>query len=743
MFWTDNAKLFIPLLTALLCLTTPQVQATQTLEQLRQSLKQSAPADKGRILTKLVRLSRANDPHGTIALGEQALAHFESNPDDKRKVTVLNNMAWAHKTLGQYQQAEQRAKAALALSLSGEDHHGTYASLNMLGLIYWQTSRYQAAIDAYSRGLSEAESIEDEQAIGTTLNNIAIIYDILGESQKALGHFLQSLHAKQMSKNMTGAAIVMNNIAEIYLKYGNYSLALQYQLQSLHIREQVNDLPGIAEVTGNLGITYFKLNKPQQAIDHYRRSLTLYRQLNDKLGVAESHNNLGKFYQNAKQYDQAMTHFTQTLQIAKQIQNKAMQTRVLINIAGILTEQDKLSEANNSINKGLQLAEQLKIKTLISQGLQQQAKLLLTMEQPTQAEQQIKRSLALAIELNDKAQIANGYKLLSDIQQKIKKPWQALASFEKYKAVNDEIYNSTSDQRIALLQVHFKAQKQQTEIALLKADKALAQSQLARQSFERNAYLIALLLAFFVTLLMLFRYHQNKVNRTLKHNIQSQQQLIRAIAHEFRAPLARVQLAFDLLFEAPEQDAYNQDLGKRINQGLDELESLVKEALEFIRNENQSARLERTEVRLKPIIDKLFESHSLQYGDKQFVYKCTQEDVRLFADAQQLNRILVNLIGNAARYAEKTVAVSCVKVKNGNEIRIEDDGPGIAPQNAERVFEPFVRLDPSRARNSGGIGLGLSLVKSIATAHGATVKILSSKLGGTQVLLHWPDKTRR
>lgn len=743
MFWTDRAILLVTILTASLWLLSPAAQAAQTVTELSQALNDSPPADKGQILTKLVRLSRATDPHGTIGFGEKALAHFERYPDNYSKVTVLNNMAWAHKTLGQYGQAEQRAKAALSISLEGEDHHGQYASLNMLGLIYWRTSQYESAIQSYDKGLDAAKFIEDEQAIGTTLNNIAIIYDILGDHQKALDHFLQSLHSKQQSKDMTGAAMVMNNIAEIYLTYGDHSLALQYQLQSLQIREQANDLPGIAEVTGNLGITYFKLNKPEHAVSHYQRALALYQQLNDKLGIAENHNNLGRFYQNAKQYEPAMTHFGQTLQIARQIQNKAMQAKVQINMAGILIGQDRLTDAGSSVEQGLQLARQLKIKALISQGLRQKAAVLLALEQPLQAESEIRRSIDLAIELNDKSQIAEGYKLLSKIEQKHNKPWLALKAFEKYKTINDEIYNSASDQRIALLQVHFKAQQQQAEIALLKADKALAQSRLERQSFERNAYLIALLLAFLVTLMLLFRYHQNKVNRTLKHNIQSQQQLIRAIAHEFRAPLARVQLAFDLLVDEVEQDEHNRDLSVRINQGLDELDSLVKEALAFIRNENQSNRLDCTEVLLKPIIEKQFEALSLQYSDKVFVYKCTQDDICLLADPQQLARVLINLIGNAARYAEKSVQVSCIKVKNAFEIRVEDDGPGIEAQHRERVFEPFVRLDPSRNRSSGGIGLGLSLVKSIATGHGASVKILDSQLGGTQVLLCWPDKSSR
>ncbi|MRE87552.1 two-component sensor histidine kinase, partial [Klebsiella quasipneumoniae] len=87
-----------------------------------------------------------------------------------------------------------------------------------------------------------------------------------------------------------------------------------------------------------------------------------------------------------------------------------------------------------------------------------------------------------------------------------------------------------------------------------------------------------------------------------------------------------------------------------------------------------------------------------------------------------------NLMNNALRYSEHTLQISLDLQGNQASLTVEDDGPGIAPDERENVFEPFVRLDPSRDRATGGCGLGLAIVHSIAQAMGGTVRCDDSPL---------------
>lgn len=103
-----------------------------------------------------------------------------------------------------------------------------------------------------------------------------------------------------------------------------------------------------------------------------------------------------------------------------------------------------------------------------------------------------------------------------------------------------------------------------------------------------------------------------------------------------------------------------------------------------------------------------------------------------------MSRVLDNLLNNALRYSRTTVQVSLLLDGSQATLIVEDDGPGIEADARERVFEPFVRLDPSRDRATGGCGLGLAIVHSIALAMGGSVVCDESELGGAKFSFHWP-----
>jgi signal transduction histidine kinase len=111
---------------------------------------------------------------------------------------------------------------------------------------------------------------------------------------------------------------------------------------------------------------------------------------------------------------------------------------------------------------------------------------------------------------------------------------------------------------------------------------------------------------------------------------------------------------------------------------------------------------------------------------------------RVDGDAAGLRRVLRNLGDNAARHAAGRLAFSLAERDGLVLLGVEDDGPGIPEADRERVFERFVRLDDARARDDGGSGLGLAIVAELASAHGATVAVAPSALGGARVEVTLP-----
>jgi signal transduction histidine kinase len=107
-------------------------------------------------------------------------------------------------------------------------------------------------------------------------------------------------------------------------------------------------------------------------------------------------------------------------------------------------------------------------------------------------------------------------------------------------------------------------------------------------------------------------------------------------------------------------------------------------------------------------------------------------------DRGQLAQVVRNLVDNACRHTRSTVAVSVRRQGNMAALDVVDDGPGVPPHQRARVFERFVRLDDARARVEGGAGLGLAIVAEVVAAHGGTVDVVDSPLGGALFRVRLP-----
>jgi signal transduction histidine kinase len=111
---------------------------------------------------------------------------------------------------------------------------------------------------------------------------------------------------------------------------------------------------------------------------------------------------------------------------------------------------------------------------------------------------------------------------------------------------------------------------------------------------------------------------------------------------------------------------------------------------------------------------------------------------RVSGDGASLAQVVRNLADNAARHADAAMAVSVRETGGFVELTVDDDGPGVPEEQRERVFGRFVRLDEARARDTGGSGLGLAIVREIVAAHGGTVAVARSGLGGACFTVRLP-----
>jgi len=220
----------------------------------------------------------------------------------------------------------------------------------------------------------------------------------------------------------------------------------------------------------------------------------------------------------------------------------------------------------------------------------------------------------------------------------------------------------------------------------------------------------------------------NEMQRRLLHLIRSRTQMLAAISHDLRTPITRLRLRAEFVEDAGQRDKMLADLAQ--------MEAMISATLAFARLDNveEKPRL----LDLGALIDVACDDAAELGGDVSFESTGKAEfEGRPVA----LRRVIDNLIGNAIKYGGRAV-VRLKTLPDAHSIAIDDDGPGIPEADIERVFEPFHRLETSRNPQTGGVGLGLAVVRSIVEGHGGRVTLKNRETGGLRATVILPRQGR-
>jgi len=226
----------------------------------------------------------------------------------------------------------------------------------------------------------------------------------------------------------------------------------------------------------------------------------------------------------------------------------------------------------------------------------------------------------------------------------------------------------------------------------------------------------------------------NRMLGRLDESQKAQRRFISDASHELKSPLASLRQYAEIARSYPDRMS-EAELAEAVLDEGGRLERLVRNLLLLARVDEQSLGLATDSVDLDDLL--LAEGTRLRGTTELSVDTSAVAAVRVPGDAGLLGQVVRNLADNAARHATSTVRLS-VSQRAGAVIVVEDDGEGIPAAERDRVFERFVRLDEARGRDAGGTGLGLAIVRELVAAHGGTVAVDASTLGGARFAVSLP-----
>ncbi len=218
----------------------------------------------------------------------------------------------------------------------------------------------------------------------------------------------------------------------------------------------------------------------------------------------------------------------------------------------------------------------------------------------------------------------------------------------------------------------------------------------------------------------------NAMLKRLEDASQRQNSFVADASHELRSPLAAAQAELEISLSHSDLTVWPES-ARAVLGDIERVRRIVEDLSTLARYDEQASERTRLPVDLDEIV--LQESTRLQRIVPVVIDISAVSGARVMGDAEQLGRAIRNLLDNAARHARHQVRVTLEQVAGDAVLVVSDDGSGVSPENRERIFERFVRVDGSRSRSSGGSGLGLAIVHAIVIAHGGTIDVTDADPG--------------
>jgi signal transduction histidine kinase len=210
-----------------------------------------------------------------------------------------------------------------------------------------------------------------------------------------------------------------------------------------------------------------------------------------------------------------------------------------------------------------------------------------------------------------------------------------------------------------------------------------------------------------------------------------QRRFVSDASHELRSPIAVIRAQLEVALRRGDAADWP-TVAQRVLDEDQRLEQAVAELLELARTDERADAPEVVVDLDEVVLEDTARERRVPIDTSRVLAG------RVHGTRSQFARVVANLLDNACRHAATRVEIALVRQEHDVVLTVDDDGPGIAIPDRERVFERFTRLDEGRSRDAGGVGLGLAMVRAIVERNGGTVSVDDAPLGGARLVVRLP-----
>ncbi|MGI8952474.1 MAG: tetratricopeptide repeat-containing sensor histidine kinase [Chitinophagaceae bacterium] len=384
---------------------------------------------------------------------------------------------------------------------------------------------------------------------GTGLSYLAV-----GKIYKEITNFTASLQNCQTAfeifkkandkKNMAAA---LGTIAVDYIGLGYYTKAIENNFAALKMYEEINDNRGVEIMYSNIGVAYYYLLDYTKAIDNYKKALPMCRQLNDKYGIASALDNIAIAFLDEDKLDSANVYDLQALKIFEAINHQPALGRIYANRGDILSRLHDAKSAFTFYNRAIEINKRLGIDDGLGSDYTSVGSLFLELAKDSsgkfialselktdknallkKAELNFAKALPLIKNSGDINFLMNTSLLASETEERLGNYHTALAFHKDYTLYKDSIFNDANKKKIAAMEMERLTEVKNKEILLLNQQKALAASEIKRQTLIRNIIIFSVIAIASLTFTFVFLYNRRKKAKFDKQVMEVETKALRA-----------------------------------------------------------------------------------------------------------------------------------------------------------------------------------------------------------------------
>lgn len=600
---------------------------------------------------------------------------------------------------------------ARALYEKDDDKAGMCEVLISLGKTLVHIGEFQSAIEINLQALKATEEIKDVKRMMSVMNNIGFNYWNLGDNKKALAYLSNSLELKKRHGDDSDIAKSLNNLGIVYNAMGDYLSALKCYNEACRIVEQLNQRKGVAILYMNIGLLYVKLSNLEKAIEFLNKSLAINKEIDYKKGEGECYVNLALVYRVDEKYEEALKFAKLGLEVAEKLGDKKVIAYAYQEIFKTLEEKKEYVEALDYAWKSYNLRKEIDHKQGVVEIAHHLCRLFIEIGDLEKVPALLEEAFKTCDEANLQSYKISNYYIVAKYFEKLGDYKRAAESYRIHIEMNENHYSEEAKIKVGNLQAIFEIEqaRRESEIYKLKnIDLAEANKKLEVMNQEKNEFL-------------------------------------NLVSHDLKNPLNSIFGFSTLLVEDAAMLSKEEvsDFAANINISSMAMLDLINEILNSDLMDSGRYQVKNELVDLNSIINSLIGMNKFQLKHKEIkVVFEESSSSHLFSDGNILKQIISNLFSNAIKFSMPGSNVYLNIYHNENKsstfIEVKDEGPGLTPEDKEKLFVKFAKLSAQPTAGESSTGLGLSIVKKLTDIIGGVIICESEPGKGTKFTVEVP-----